>query len=47
MLDFHFEINHKCVCVRRYNITKMRSEVSIGSLDFKIKNQKSNQSRSV
>jgi hypothetical protein len=30
MLDFNFELNHKCV--RRDNITKMGSEVSIGSV---------------
>jgi hypothetical protein len=30
MLDFNFDLNHKCV--RRDNITKMESAVSIGSV---------------
>ena len=41
ILDFNFELNLKCVCLRRDNITKMGSEVSIGlfigSLDVKLK----------
>jgi len=49
MLGFNFELNHKCV--RKDNITKMGSEVSIcsvhRSLDLTIKNREPNQIRSI
>jgi len=49
MLDFNFDLNHKCV--RMNNITKMGVRLAsfrfIDWLDLKIKNRETNQTRSV